>query len=55
MRGKVNSYIAILLITIVGSGAALLIVQVATDNAISSTFGGSEAAYSSLRQSILEQ
>lgn len=54
MRGKINSYIAILLITIAGSGAALIIVRVATDDILTETFRGHEAAYASLRQSILE-
>ena len=54
MKDTINSYFAVLLITIVGSGAALLVVHIGTTNIISSTFGGSEADYSELRQSILK-
>lgn len=54
MKEKINTYIAILLITIAGSGAALIIVRVATDDIITETFRGSEANYEALRQSILD-
>ncbi|MBI2410200.1 hypothetical protein HYV30_04175 [Candidatus Kaiserbacteria bacterium] len=39
MRACVNSYIGALLITIIGGGAALLIVRVATDVTLAETFG----------------
>ena len=54
MKDKINAYFAILLITIVGSGAALLIVHIRTHDLIASTFVGSEANYAALRQSILQ-
>jgi len=55
MRGKVNTYIAVLCITILGSGAALIIVHVATDYAIAATFGTSGGTdYAALQQSILK-
>ncbi len=53
MKDKLNSYLAILLITIAGSGAALLIVRVATDNVLTATIQGNEANYLMLQQSIL--
>lgn len=52
MKEKINSYFAILLITIAGAGAALLIVHIAYSDAFD-TFGGSEAAYAPLQKSIL--
>lgn len=54
MKDRINSYFAVLLIAIVGSGAALLIVDIGTTDMVASTFGGSEANYAALRQSILE-
>lgn len=54
MKEKINTYIAILLITIAGSGAALIIVHIATDDIITETFRGSEADYEALRKSIIE-
>lgn len=54
MKDTINSYIAVLLIAIAGAIASLLIIRVAYDNAFAN-FGGSEAAYSSLEQSILAQ
>jgi len=55
MRSKVNSYIAILFITILGGGAALIIVHVATDSVIAATFGTSGGLnYAALQQSILK-
>lgn len=49
-----NSYFAILLITIVGSWAVFIIVDVATTDVVVSAMSRSEANYSALRQSILE-
>ncbi len=54
MKERINTYIAVLFVTIAGSGAALLIVHVATDNAIAATFGGSVSNYAALQQSILK-
>ena len=54
-RGKVNSYFAVLLITIFGSGAAFIIVDVATTNIITSAMSGSITNYAALQQSILHQ
>jgi hypothetical protein len=54
MKGRINSYFAILLVTIAGAGAATLIVRVASTDA-SAIVGGGEADYASLQQSILEQ
>lgn len=53
MKNRINAYFAVLLITLIGSGAALLIVHVATANTFTTTLGGSEAGYASLQQSIL--
>jgi hypothetical protein len=53
MRGRVNSYLAILLVTVVGAGAAIIIVRVANSD-VSAITGGSEASYASLQQSILQ-
>ncbi|MCX6787272.1 MAG: hypothetical protein NTY93_01965 [Candidatus Kaiserbacteria bacterium] len=55
MTDKINTYFAILLVTIAGAGAALIIVNVAYTNAFATTIGGSEANYASLQQSILNQ
>ena len=54
MKDRINSYLAILLITIVGSWAALSIVHVGTTDAIASTFGNSNAEQAALRQAILQ-
>lgn len=53
MKDRINTYIAALIITIAGSGAALLIVHVATDNVLTATVQGNEANYLLLQQSIL--
>jgi hypothetical protein len=55
MKDKINSYFAILLVTIAGAGATWFIVHIASDNALASTMGGSEASYASLQQSILKK
>lgn len=54
MKDKINTYMAVLLITIFGGGATLLIVHIATSDTIAVTFSGSEANYSLLKQSILK-
>ncbi|MDE2173425.1 MAG: hypothetical protein KGJ31_02395 [Patescibacteria group bacterium] len=54
MKDKINSYFAVLLITIAGAGATMIIVRVA--NTDTSTFAtGSEAQYASLQNSILKK
>lgn len=54
MKDKINSYFAVLLITIAGSGATLLIVHIATSDTLAATFAGSEANYyTSLQQPVL--
>lgn len=51
---RVNSYFAVLILTIVASGATLLIVHVA--NASTFAFiGGNEVQYNSLKGSILQK
>ena len=55
MKDKINSYFAVLLITIAGAVASLLIVHVATDNILASTINGNRANYAQLQQSILNQ
>ena len=54
MKGKINFYISLLIITLAGAGATLLIVHVADANNFASTLGGSEASYSALQKSILK-
>ena len=55
MKDTLNTYIAILLITLAGAGAAWLIVHVAYQNSFTRTVVGNEASYSSLQESILKQ
>ena len=55
MKETINTYFATLIIAIFGAGAALLIVHVANSSTLTSTFSSSEASYSSLQQSILNQ
>lgn len=56
MKNKVNFYLAVLLIALLGAGAAFLLVRVATSaNSFPTRFGGSEAKYDQLKKSILEQ
>ncbi|MGD0328364.1 MAG: hypothetical protein ABSB00_01470 [Minisyncoccia bacterium] len=52
MKDKINSYLAILLITIEGAVAAFLIIRVAYSNNFVITMNSSEANYSSLQQLI---
>jgi len=44
-----------LVMFIAGAGAAWLIIHIVQTNTFVTTFGGSEANYSSLQQSILNQ
>lgn len=55
MKGKANSYLAILLVVVIGVGAALLLMRIVTANSLSATLGGSEAKYDQLKESILKQ
>lgn len=55
MKSKVNSYLAILLITIAGAGAALLLVHVATSNTFAATFSSGVTKYNELQKSIPER
>ncbi|MFA6408311.1 MAG: hypothetical protein WCW36_02470 [Candidatus Paceibacterota bacterium] len=54
MKDKINTYLAVLLITIAGSGAAMLIVHIAYSDTSSFALG-SEAEFAQLQQSILKQ
>jgi len=54
MRGKVNAYLASLIITVAGGGAALLIVHLANSDTLASSFGSSGGTeYAELERSIL--
>jgi hypothetical protein len=55
MKGRVNTYLAILVITAAGSWAAYMILNVAISNTLSARVNGSEANYSDLQQSILKK
>ena len=50
---KINSYAAVLLITLAGAAATILIVRMASNDTLSTSFNGSESDYSALQQSIL--
>ena len=54
MKDRINSYFAILLITIAGAGATLIIVHVANTTRLGKIVNGSEANYAPLQQSILK-
>jgi hypothetical protein len=49
---EVNTYLAMLTVTIIASGATLLIVRVATASEFT-VFAGSESEYKGLQRSIL--
>lgn len=53
VKDTINSYLAVLIITLAGAGATMLIVHVVFNNSFVTTLGGSEASYASLQQSIL--
>jgi len=55
MKDSVNTFFAILLVAIAGLAATWFIYNLAYKNNISNTVGGSEASYSSLKESILKQ
>jgi len=55
MKDRVNTYIAVLFITIAGAGAASLIVHIATTDTVTSTLRGTEAQnYAALQRSLLQ-
>jgi len=54
MKNTINSYFAVLIVTIAGAGAALLIIHVAYSNTFAAALGGNETNYASLQQSILK-
>lgn len=55
MKSSVNFYIALLLITVAGAGATLLIVDVATTDVVTKVLrSNNDAKYASLQQSILK-
>jgi len=54
MKYTLNSYFAVLLVTIIGSGAALIVVHVGTTDVIATTLVGNEANYAVLQESILK-
>ncbi len=53
MKEKINSYFAVLIITIAGASATLLIVHVANADAAAIVLGQSELQYAPLQHSIL--
>ena len=53
MKDTLNSYFAVLCITLIGGGAALLIVHIGTTDILAATVAGNEANYISLQQSVL--
>lgn len=55
MKDKINSYFAVLLITIAGAGATLLIVHIAVSDTLTMTISGNEAKYIQLQRSILKK
>jgi len=56
MTNKINSYLATLIIVIAGAGAVWLILHLIDLNSFSTTtVVGSEASYSQLKNSILNQ
>lgn len=55
VRDKINSYFATLLIVIAGAGAIWVINRMLSSATLTTNFGGSEANYAPLQQSILKQ
>lgn len=54
MKNTLNTYFAVLLVTLAGAGATMLIVHIATTDVLAATSGENRAVYASLQQSILE-
>ena len=53
MKGKINSYLAALLVTVAGAGAAVLIVHLTFSETLPAVLAGNQAEYLELQQSIL--
>ncbi len=53
MKDKINTYLAVLIVTIFGAMAATTIIKIATNNTIIIIHSDSEASYEELKQSIL--
>ncbi len=53
MKDRLNSFFAALFILVAGIGAAWLIYHLATQSTLPTNFGGAEAKYAPLQQSIL--
>jgi hypothetical protein len=54
MKGKVNTFFAILLVAIAGLVATWFIYHLAYENNLAQTVNGNEANFSDLQQSILK-
>jgi len=54
MKYRINAYFSVLLITIAGAGAALLIIHVAYNNSFNIMLSGNGTYYASLQQSLLK-
>ncbi len=54
MKKRANAYLATLIITIFGAGAALIIIKVANKNQYQVVQGSNEANYAQLQNSILK-
>ncbi|HUY62492.1 MAG TPA: hypothetical protein VMV50_01715 [Candidatus Paceibacterota bacterium] len=50
MKEKINTYFAILIITVAGAGASLIIIHTANANVTALTFGSEAGQYASLGQ-----
>lgn len=53
MKDTINTYFAVLIVTIIGAGATLIIVHIGTINIFASTFNRNGPEYTELQQSIL--
>ncbi len=51
---NINSYFAVLIVTVAGAGAALLIIHLAYANTFTILRVGNQGEYSSLQQSLLK-
>ncbi|MDO8576312.1 MAG: hypothetical protein Q7R90_03285 [bacterium] len=54
MKSKVNTYLAMLLITVAGAVAVLMIIRIAEANNFDPPTGDNAASYDDLKQLILE-
>ena len=55
MKVRINTYFAVLFITIAGSGAALILVHIVNSNAFTGTFSSGVTKYDELQKSIPAQ